>query len=78
MNAQAAKIPPVNSRRKGSPLTDTIMRYLKINRAFGCRFNTEERSLRLFVSISRRAGHYPHRSDHEPACGALPRVPTAP
>ncbi len=48
MNAQAAKIPSVNSRRKGSPLTDTIMRYLKIKRAFGCRFNTEERSLRLF------------------------------
>ena len=44
MSAPAARIPPVNS----SPITDTITRYLKIKRALGCRFNTEERSLRMF------------------------------
>jgi site-specific recombinase XerD len=38
----------VSSRREGSPITDTITRYLKIKRALGCRFNTEERSLRMF------------------------------
>ena len=78
MNAPAVKIPPINSRREGSSLTDTITRYLKIKRALGCRFNTEERSLRTVRSISRRAGHRTHRSDHERACGPLPRVTTAP
>src|ERR1700678_157503 len=44
MNAPATRVPPVNS----PPIKDTITRYLKIKRAFGCRFNTEERSLRMF------------------------------
>lgn len=48
MSTPAVRIPPMNSRREGSPITDTITRYLKIKRAFGCRFNTEERSLRMF------------------------------
>jgi integrase len=56
MNAQAAKIPPMKSRGNGSPLTDIIIRYLKIKRAFGCRFNTEERSLRLFDRFLAKQG----------------------
>jgi site-specific recombinase XerD len=48
MSAPAVKVRTMNSRREGSPLTDTITRYLKIKRALGCRFSTEERSLRLF------------------------------
>ena len=48
MSTPAVRIPPVSSRRDGSSITDTITRYLKIKRALGCRFNTEERSLRLF------------------------------
>jgi len=50
MSAPAVNIPPVSSREDGcrSPLTDAITRYLKVKRALGCRFNTEERSLRLF------------------------------
>jgi site-specific recombinase XerD len=50
MNTLAGNIPPMYSRKAGSrsSLTATITHYLKIKRALGCRFNTEERSLRLF------------------------------
>ena len=50
MSAPALNIQSVSSRKDGcrSPLTDAITRYLKAKRAMGCRFNTEERALRLF------------------------------
>lgn len=50
MSTRAIKIqcagPRVNGCRR--PVSDAITRYLKVKRALGCRFNTEERSLRLF------------------------------
>lgn len=50
MSARTSSIRPVSAHEHGhcSPLTQVIARYLQTKRAMGCRFNTEERSLRLF------------------------------
>ena len=50
MSARASNIRPVSAHEDGrrSPLTQVIARYLRTKRAMGCRFNTEERALRLF------------------------------
>ena len=50
MSAPVVNFPPVILRgdKYSGPLANAITRYLNVKRALGCRFNTEERSLRLF------------------------------
>ncbi len=58
MSTQAACTRPsgASEYRSGAPISGAIIRYLQIKRALGCRFNTEERALRMFTRFLAEQG----------------------